>query len=362
MTPASSAAPYDANVRKRRAISFNLSRPVMSYSSGGVRLSRWKIKNRSTLLSWLHAERRRSYECPPEDIFSQSLYIRGRATYVSCLCPPTNTPPVALEERPPELARTRSGPTIRSASENTSALRAVQEQTEGRFSRERIQGQANYPVDGPVRTNPDVQLKFVQPKGITFSEDDLIPSELTGAAVIKPSWPGTDCQDNEMDRYRDSAGRFGMISNMYEGEYCDVISNVLFVPQEDDIKRRCWQLFTDGPPRGADNRTFRFTVFGVEGKSLIEAKSPRQLSRAWASFLLGAFVDIVRYFLQLICLSRRMVIDIPIWTPAQGYHPRDYPHDGPTCEEEKVRGTRGVPESPLVFARPGSGGSDQGVV
>jgi len=94
--------------------------------------------------------------------------------------------------------------------------------------------------------------------------------------------------------YRDSAGRFGTIPHVcsYEGVggHREVISNILFVPQEDEIKRY-WPIFTNIPPRKPDIRTLMFTVFGVEGKSLVEAKSPRQLSRSWAHSLLGMFVD-----------------------------------------------------------------------
>ena len=140
--------------------------------------------------------------------------------------------------------------------------------------------------------------------------------------------------------YRDSAGRFGTIPHVcsYEGvgEHREVISNILFVPQEGDIEQYHWPIFSDTPPEKPDIRTIRLNVFGVEGKSLVKAKSPRQLSRAWASFLLGAFVDTVRYLLQLIRLFRRMVIDIPFRIPAQGYQHRKCPHDGQTCKGEKV--------------------------
>ena len=95
--------------------------------------------------------------------------------------------------------------------------------------------------------------------------------------------------------YRDSAGRFGTIPHVcsYEGvgEHHEVISNILFVPKEHDIREYHWPIFSNTPPKKPDIRTFRLNVFGVEGKSLIEARDPQQLSRALAHFLLGAFVD-----------------------------------------------------------------------
>ena len=140
-----------------------------------------------------------------------------------------------------------------------------------------------------------MQLEYVQPWKIIRSVGDPVLSELTGTVVVKTSWPGTDHRNNEADMYRDSAGRFGTIPHVcsYEGvgKHREVISNILFVPREDEIERYYWPIFTDIPPRRPDIRTLMFTVFGVEGKSLVEAKSPRQLSRSWAHFLIGMFVD-----------------------------------------------------------------------
>lgn len=130
---------------------------------------------------------------------------------------------------------------------------------------------------------------------ITRSEDDPILSKLTGTVVVKTSWPGTDRRDNEANMYRDSAGRFGTIPHVcsYEGagRHREVISNILFVPQEADVGKYHWNIFINTPPVKPEVRTLRFTVFSAEGKSLMEAKSPRQLSRSLAHSLLGAFID-----------------------------------------------------------------------
>ena len=140
-----------------------------------------------------------------------------------------------------------------------------------------------------------MQLVYVQPKEITRSEDDPILSNLTGMVIVKTSWPGMDRRSNEAEMYRDSAGRFGTIPHVcsYEGAggHREVISNILFVPLEGDVEKRYWNIFTNSPPRNPEVRTLRFSIFSVEGKSLVEAKSPRQLSRSWAHSLLGTSVD-----------------------------------------------------------------------
>ena len=93
--------------------------------------------------------------------------------------------------------------------------------------------------------------------------------------------------------YRDSAGWLETNPHVrsYEavGEYREAISNILtlFLPPEDDIERDHQPAFADKLPDKLDTGTLGFTVFAGEGKSLVEARSPRQLSCAWADFLLG---------------------------------------------------------------------------
>ena len=158
-----------------------------------------------------------------------------------------------------------------------------------------ISEQVDCPADRQILTDPDVQLKYVRPWEIIRSVGDPILSEFTGTVVIKTSWPGTDSRRNEADMYRDSAGRFGTIPHVCSywgvGEHREVISNTLFVPQEDEIKHYYWPIFTPIPPRKPDIRTLMLTVFSVEGTSLVKAKSPRQLPRSWAHSLLGMFVN-----------------------------------------------------------------------
>ncbi|KAF9644543.1 hypothetical protein BDM02DRAFT_3190520 [Thelephora ganbajun] len=159
----------------------------------------------------------------------------------------------AAEEQLPELARSGSIATTRGIARKIVALSTVSEQTD----------------DGQAQTDPDVQVKYIHPKEIIRSEDDPILSKLTGTVIVKTSWPGLDRRSNEADMYRDSAGRFGTI------------------PHESDIQQHFWKIFARVPPKKPETRTLRFTVFGVKGKSLVEARNPRQLSRALAHFLLG---------------------------------------------------------------------------
>ena len=197
-----------------------------------------------------------------------------------------------------------------------------------------------------VQADLDVQPKYTQPREIIRSENDPVLSELTGTVVVKTSWPGIDRRSNEANMYRDSASRFGTIPHVcsYEGvdEHREVISNILFLPREIDITRYYWPIFTKTPPERLDVRTLGFNVLNVEGKSLVEAESPRQLSRAWAHFLLGVFAIMTLCVLRLICLPCRVDIDVPIWALAQGSQHREHPDDGRTREEEKVRDTQGV--------------------
>ena len=147
-----------------------------------------------------------------------------------------------------------------------------------------------------LKTDPDIQLEYIQPQEIIRSEKDPILSDLVDTVdtvVLKTSWPPIDRRNNEANMYRASGGRFGTIPHVcsYEavGKHREAISNILFLPAEDEIGEYHWTIFSTTPPKKPDIRTLRFTVFAVEGKSLAEAKSPRQLSRAWANFVLGAF-------------------------------------------------------------------------
>jgi len=160
---------------------------------------------------------------------------------------------------------------------------------------------------------------------------------------MKTSWPDTSRRGKEAAMYRASSGLFGTIPHIcsYEGvgEHRQVISNILFLPRDGDIAKYHWPIFSSDPPEKPDLRTLWFTICGVEGQSLVEATSPRQLSRAWVHFVLGASVGVLRCFLPLIYVSRRVVIDIPIWVHAGGCQHWKRFHDDNSCGEEGIRDT-----------------------
>ena len=143
--------------------------------------------------------------------------------------------------------------------------------------------------------------------------------------------------------YRDSAGRFGTIPHVCSYEVVDeqreVISNILFLPGEENIEEYHWPIFSRTAPEKLDIRTFRLNVFSVEGKLLTEARSPQQLSRGMGHFLLGVSADTLLYLPQLIRFPCRVVIDVPVRASAQGHQPRKHTHDGRPSKEEKVRDT-----------------------
>ena len=95
--------------------------------------------------------------------------------------------------------------------------------------------------------------------------------------------------------YRASGGQFGTIPHVCSfeavGKHREVISNALFLPRDWDITPCHWPIFSDDLPGKPELRALRVSVFAVEGRSLVDATSPRQLSRAWAHFLLGTSVS-----------------------------------------------------------------------
>lgn len=120
---------------------------------------------------------------------------------------------------------------------------------------------------------------------------------MSGSVVVKASWPEEVRRGKEAEMYRASNGQFGTIPHVcsYEGvgEHHEVISNILFLPCEEDIAKFHWPVLSDSPPEKPDLRTLWFTIFCARGQSLVEATSPRQLSHAWTHFVLGRFARVV---------------------------------------------------------------------
>lgn len=138
---------------------------------------------------------------------------------------------------------------------------------------------------------------YIQPNKIFRSENDPPLSDMAGPVVVKTSWQGIDRRGNEARMYSASSGHFGTIPHVcsYEGmgEHHEVISNILFLPRQKYIGKHHWSILHESPPTNADLRTLWVTVFGIEGQSLVQANSPRQLSRAWVHSILGTFTTIL---------------------------------------------------------------------
>jgi len=135
---------------------------------------------------------------------------------------------------------------------------------------------------------------------------------MVGKIVVKSSWQAIGCQGNEAKMYRTSNGRFGTIPHVcsYEGvgEHGEVISNRLFLPRPEDIAKHHWLILhvsSTKPvvravlPKETDLRTLWITIFGIEGQSLVKAKSPRQLSNTLVHATLGGFTTMLQHILQL---------------------------------------------------------------
>ena len=169
----------------------------------------------------------------------------------------------------------------------------------------------------------DHSINYVQPAEIFRSERGPLLPDMDGPVIVKTSWQDASGRGNEAKMYRASSGRFGVIPHVcsYEGvgEHREAISNILFLPRQEDVTKYYWRIFGGDPPARLDLRTLWFTVLGAEGQSLVRAKCPRQLSRAWVHFHLGAPGATLSPILLLMRTPHRMVIDIPLRIHAPGY-------------------------------------------
>lgn len=118
--------------------------------------------------------------------------------------------------------------------------------------------------------------------------------DLKATVVLKTSWVGIDRRFNEADMFGDCAGRFRVMPHVgsYEatGEHREVISNILFFSDKDQIAKYFWPIFSNTPPDRLDIRTYMNSMLASDGKLLTEAESPFQLSCAWADSLLGVLI------------------------------------------------------------------------
>jgi len=196
-----------------------------------------------------------------DDVLSRSLRVRGRMTLVSRLRLLQDTP------------------------------------ADGDSSNVMFDRRVDYLEDKPAVNLPEArrhEADYVQPKKIFRSDSDPILSDMVGTIVVKTSWQEIGRRGNEAEMHSASGGRFGTTPHMcsYEGvgEHREAMSNILFLPRQEDIAKRHWPVFSGDLPSEPDLRTLWITVFGVVGQSLVKSKSPRQLSRAWVHSMLGVFV------------------------------------------------------------------------
>ena len=184
------------------------------------------------------------------------------------------------------------------------------------------------------------KIKYIQPNEIFRTETDPVLSDMVGPVVVKTSWQEIGCRGNEARMYRASSGRFGTIPHVCSfeavGEHREAASNIVFLPRQKDIEKLHWAIFGGRPPTKTELRTLWFTVFAFEGQSLVQANSPRQLSRALVHSILGVFLARFRHVLRLMYVSCRLVINIPVWIPAPGPQYRECSHDDKTHQEEGV--------------------------
>ena len=94
--------------------------------------------------------------------------------------------------------------------------------------------------------------------------------------------------------FLDSSGRFGVMPHVcsYEpsGKNGEVISNILFFPEEGEIEAHYWNVFGLPMPQRLDIRTYKQTILASCGEKFTEAESPQKLTHAFAHSLLGVLV------------------------------------------------------------------------
>ena len=155
--------------------------------------------------------------------------------------------------------------------------------------------------EGELVGGPVTQLEYYKPSEIIRAEGDPTLEGLANkpkkTVVLKTSWPGLDRRHNEAKMYQDCNGRFGVMPHVcsYEvtGRYGEVISNVLFFPEQDKIGDHHWAIFSSTTPTEFDIRTYNYSILGPNGKQFIHAENPFELSRAWACSLIGALVVVL---------------------------------------------------------------------
>ncbi|KAF8206304.1 hypothetical protein K438DRAFT_468628 [Mycena galopus ATCC 62051] len=131
-------------------------------------------------------------------------------------------------------------------------------------------------------------LKWTPPTEFTSGKGSL----RNGAeAVLKSSWQIDSHKSIEREMYEAATGSFGtpVVLCSYEGVHPtgEPISNILFLPSQEEIAQTHWKLFSQEEPKSVEARSLCFTVSTTIGRSLVHAESSYQLCMALVDGVLG---------------------------------------------------------------------------
>ncbi|CAA7263360.1 unnamed protein product [Cyclocybe aegerita] len=142
--------------------------------------------------------------------------------------------------------------------------------SEGTTKNEKTTQSESCPITPYKREN---DIGYFEPRGFTPShETQDLRKEFQKPLIVKISWQQDELKEVEPGMYKASNGRFGTVSHL-----CS----------KDEIESAFWKLFRDTPPIAAETRTMCYSFFSLEGRSLVEAESSRELCEALIHGVLG---------------------------------------------------------------------------
>ncbi|CAA7263345.1 unnamed protein product [Cyclocybe aegerita] len=142
--------------------------------------------------------------------------------------------------------------------------------SEGTTKNEKTTQSESCPITPYKREN---DIGYFEPRGFTPShETQDLRKEFQKPLIVKISWQQDELKEVEPGMYKASNGRFGTVSHL-----CS----------KDEIESAFWKLFRDTPPIAAETRTMCYSFFSLEGRSLVEAESSRELCEALIHGVIG---------------------------------------------------------------------------
>ncbi|KAF8206325.1 hypothetical protein K438DRAFT_1817003 [Mycena galopus ATCC 62051] len=131
-------------------------------------------------------------------------------------------------------------------------------------------------------------LKWTPPTEFTSGKGSLCNGT---EAVLKSSWQIDSHKNIERKMFQAASGSFGIpgVLCSYEGVHTtgEPISNILFLPPQDEIAQTHWDVFSKAAPESVEARSLCFTVFTTIGQSLVHTESSYQLCMALVDGVLG---------------------------------------------------------------------------